>query len=358
MRLQRFLSQAGIASRRKAEQLIDEGHITVNGKLVLEQGLKIDPHKDRVAVDGKRVYAQDLVWLVLHKPPGTICSTEDPEGRQTVMDLVHIPNARLYPVGRLDYATSGVLLITNDGELANALLHPKNEIPRTYHVKVSGNVPVKSLEQLRDGVVVDGQMLKADCSLVASTGRHTWIEMTIRQGINHQIHRMLEAVEHAVLKLIRVEFAGIRADNLRPATYRTLTQREINELRSSCNLVGQTKRQEAPKLSRREGRGAAQRQSTRKAARKAPSKASPKKTAASKRPLSKKTASQKTASQKVATKKRATKKTSAEMPPSKKAATKRPLSKKPATKKETATKKKATGRKRPVAKKPPQNRRS
>ncbi|PID39769.1 MAG: pseudouridine synthase [Deltaproteobacteria bacterium] len=249
MRLQRFLAQAGVASRRKSEQLIVAGKVSVNGRVVRELGTQVDPRADRVMVEGRRVLQQDHVWLVLHKPPNTISSTHDPEGRQTVLDLVPIPNVRLYPVGRLDWATSGVLLLTNDGLLAEQLLHPRHEIPRTYHVKVKGAMSIAELEKLREGIQLDnGRRATCEASLLASTGLHTWIEMTIKQGINHQIHKMLEAIEREVLKLIRVEFAGIRADELPPGRYRALTQREINELRNTFGLEGETRRVTAEDL--------------------------------------------------------------------------------------------------------------
>ncbi|MBW2735735.1 MAG: rRNA pseudouridine synthase, partial [Deltaproteobacteria bacterium] len=246
MRLQRFLAQAGVASRRKCEELIVARRITVNGKIADELGTRVDAHKDTVTVDGRKVLAQDHVWLVLHKPPQTICSTSDPEGRETVLDLIHIRNVRLFPVGRLDYATSGVLLITNDGELTERMLHPRNELPRTYHVKIQGPVATSELDRLREGVIIEGgQRVRADMSLVASTGLHTWVEMTIRQGINHQVHRMWEVLERRVLRLIRVEFGGIRADSLPPGKYRVLTQQEVNELRARYGLKGETRRERA-----------------------------------------------------------------------------------------------------------------
>lgn len=231
MRLQRFLAQAGLSSRRGAAALLETGRVAVNGKVVLEPGAAVDPARDRVTLDGHPVAAQAAVYVVLHKPPGTICSTHDPEGRETVLDLVQVPGARLYPVGRLDYLTSGVLLLTNDGGLAQALLHPRHGVERTYHVKVQGLLDDGEMHQLAAGVILDGQRAVAKVARLASTGRNLWLEMTLTQGLNHQIHRMLEALDRRVLRIIRVEFAGIRADDLRAGKWRELSNEEVVALR-------------------------------------------------------------------------------------------------------------------------------
>jgi 23S rRNA pseudouridine2605 synthase len=255
IRLQTFLARCGVASRRAAERLILDRRIRVNGKVVDQLGSKVDPRADRVSFDGASLVLQDHVWLLLHKPPGTVCTASDPEGRQTVLDLVRIPGARVYPVGRLDYHTSGVLVLTNDGELAQRLMHPSRRIPRVYHVKVAGLLDNADLDRLREGITLDdGKTVRADASLLAKTSKHTWVEMTLRQGLNRQIHRMLEALGRRVLKLIRVEFAGIRADDLPPARFRELTQGEVDTLRQACNLSRQTARSKATTRSRRTAR--------------------------------------------------------------------------------------------------------
>ena len=252
IRLQTYLARCGASSRRVAETYIAEGRVRVNGRVVRELGVKVDPQTDRVALNGKRLTLQPHIWVVLHKPPGTVCTTRDPEGRQTILDIVRIPDVRLYPIGRLDYHTSGVLLLTNDGLLAQRLMHPRSQIPRRYHVKVSGLLAQEELEALRGGVSLDdGQTVSAEVALLASTGRHTWVEMTLRQGLNRQIHRMFEAIERRVLKLIRVEFAGIRADDLRPARFRQLNQGEVDALRARCALPYETTRSKTTSSSRR-----------------------------------------------------------------------------------------------------------
>ncbi|MCA9673174.1 MAG: rRNA pseudouridine synthase [Myxococcales bacterium] len=245
MRLQRFLAQAGVASRRASEALIEAGRVAVNGKVVRELGTKVDPERDRVTFDKRRVLAQDHVWLLLNKPDATVSTASDPEGRTTVLDVVGSQGVRLFPVGRLDFHTQGALLLTNDGELAAALLHPSKKLPRIYHVKVQGQLTPADLAPLRDGVVLDdGKRAAADNVLIiGSTGKHTWLEMMLRQGLNRQIHRMMEAIDRRVLRLIRVSFAGLTVEGLAPGEHRPLTQREVNELRAALSLPGETKRE-------------------------------------------------------------------------------------------------------------------
>jgi len=246
VRLQRFLAQTGITSRRKAEDLIVAGRVKVNGRVVRELGTSVDPQHDRVEFDGNRMVLEDHVWLLLNKPRGTVSTVSDPEGRETVLDLVGNQGVRLYPVGRLDYNTEGVLLLTNDGELAAALMHPRNQIQRVYHVKVKGLMAITRLDDLRNGVPLDGRMVAAkQVSVVASTGNNTWIEVVLGEGRNRQIHRMMEAIDCNVLKLVRVAYAGLTVEKVPPGHYRALTQGELNQLRTLVNLPGQTRRREA-----------------------------------------------------------------------------------------------------------------
>ncbi|MFH1130144.1 MAG: pseudouridine synthase, partial [Pseudomonadota bacterium] len=171
IRLQKFMAQAGVASRRKAEEMILAGRVSINGRTVRELGTKVDPRLERVQVDKRQLHAQDLVWLVMNKPKETMCTTNDPEGRKTIMDLIKDQHQRLYPVGRLDYHTEGVLLLTNDGDLAQALLHPKNQFPRIYHVKLKGIVNPEKLDPLRQGVTLDtGENVKAQMGIRNTTG--------------------------------------------------------------------------------------------------------------------------------------------------------------------------------------------
>jgi len=246
MRLQRFLAQAGVASRRRAEELILAGRVKVNNRVVRELGTKVDPRRDRIDFEGTRLVAEDHVWLLLNKPGGTISTVSDPEGRETVLDLVGNQGVRLYPVGRLDYHTEGVLLLTNDGELANALMHPRNQVQRVYHVKIRGLLAVARLDELRQGVVVDGHKVAAlRVVVIGDTGKHTWVEVILGEGRNRQIHGMMEAIDCTVLKLVRVAYAGMTVEGLPPGRYRALTQGEVNQLRAMVKLSGQTQRREA-----------------------------------------------------------------------------------------------------------------
>ena len=231
-RLQKIVARAGIASRRAAEELVAAGRVRVNGRVVTELGAKADPHKDRIEVDGKRLVAEEHVYLVLHKPRNVVATLSDPEGRPTVAEYVKGAGARVYPVGRLDFGTSGVLLFTNDGELANALLHPKGGVPKTYVLKVAGEMTEHDLDHWRRGVVLeDGKTLPAEARLLRLEGDKTWFELTIREGRNQQIRRMGEATGFRVMRLARLSFAGIGSEGLRPGEWRPLTRDELLELR-------------------------------------------------------------------------------------------------------------------------------
>jgi 23S rRNA pseudouridine2605 synthase len=246
LRLQRFLARAGVSSRRNAEELILAGRVTVNGRVVRELGTRVDPHIDRVEVDRRRVVTQQYVWLVLNKPPAVVSTVDDPEGRETVLDVVGPQPGRLYPVGRLDYHTQGVLLLTNDGDLAHALTHPRHRIPRVYHVKLRGTPHPEQIDRLRQGVRIetDGRprTVAAEVLVMGSTGKHTWVQMTLHQGLNRQIHRMVEAVGGHVLKLIRIAFGEITVEGLSVGKHRSLTQKEVNNLRAAVALGGATTR--------------------------------------------------------------------------------------------------------------------
>jgi 23S rRNA pseudouridine2605 synthase len=253
VRLQRFLAQAGIASRRRSEELILAGRVAVNGQIVRELGREVDPTVDSVSFDGERLVTEERVWILLNKPDSVVSTASDPEGRKTVLDLVGSQGARLYPVGRLDYHTEGVILLTNDGELAHKLMHPSSRIPRVYEVKLRGIVDPEDLDRLRAGVTLDtGEKVVAqNVHVLGTTERNTWIEITIAQGLNRQIHRMIECIGGTVLRLIRVSYAGLTVKGLRPGHYRALTQAELDELRAAVKLKGETVRSEAAPPGRR-----------------------------------------------------------------------------------------------------------
>ena len=255
IRLQRFLAQAGIDSRRKCEALILAGRVRVNGKVVREMGTRVDPRMDRVHFDGQRVMAEDLVWFALYKPDKVVCTVDDPQGRETVLDVLGEQGVRLFPVGRLDYHTQGLLLLTNDGELAAAVAHPRSSVPRTYHVKVKGDVDGLMLDRLREGVELDGREVKARAMLLTATDKNTWLEMELTTGLNHQIHRMLEEVGGKVLKIIRIAFGPITVEGLRPGRHRRLTQKELNVLRDSVGVAVQKRQVRQEPGGRRAKRG-------------------------------------------------------------------------------------------------------
>jgi 23S rRNA pseudouridine2605 synthase len=251
MRLQRFLAQAGVASRRKAEELITAGRVKVNGRVVDELGSKVDPIRDEVTVGGRKLVKQQPVYLVLNKPKGYVTTLSDPEGRPTVMELVGKVEERVYPVGRLDFNTEGVLLLTNDGDLAHALMHPSSEVKKTYMVKLRGEAGAEMVDALRQGVTLDdgSRTAPAEVNLVGPSegGHNTWLEITIHEGKNRQIHRMAESLNLQVSKLQRVRYAGLDAEGLRLGRWRTLRREEVESLRK---LAGMKRTEPRPPNSR------------------------------------------------------------------------------------------------------------
>jgi 23S rRNA pseudouridine2605 synthase len=236
-RIQKILARGGIASRRAAEQLITAGRVRVNGRVVTELGAKADPRKDRVEVDGKRVVAEERVYVVLHKPRGVVSTMSDPEGRPTVRELLQAIGGRVYPVGRLDFATSGVLLATNDGDFADGMLHPRKEVPKTYVLKVKGEMKPDDVEVWRKGIrLEDGMTLPADARLIRHESGKTWLTLTIKEGRNQQIRRMGEATRFPVMRLARVEFAGVTIEGLRPGAWRHLTRDELMALKKTYGV--------------------------------------------------------------------------------------------------------------------------
>ena len=236
-RLQKILAAAGVASRRKAEELISAGHVSVNGKVITELGTKADPTLDTICVDGRSIRAgARRVYVLLHKPRGYVTTTSDPEGRPTVMELLGDQPARLYPVGRLDYASEGLLLLTNDGALAQQLTKAASHVPKTYHVKVSGRPSKQSLERLREGVTIaldDDRRVKTAPAKIRLLGdaANPWFEVILIEGRNRQIRRMFHHVGHHVEKIKRVALGPLTLD-LPPGRFRPLTEREVAQLKS------------------------------------------------------------------------------------------------------------------------------
>lgn len=230
-RLQKVMAHAGIASRRKAEQLILEGRVKVNGETVRELGRKVSP-EDFIEVDGKPIREEKKVYILLNKPVGYISTVDDPRGRRTVLDLVADVKERVYPLGRLDYDTSGLLILTNDGELTYKLTHPSFEVKKTYLVEVEGK-PGKELARLEKGVMLsDGMTAPAAVAEVKTGKNSTSFLLTIHEGRNRQVRRMCEAIGYPVKSLKRIKFAFLELGDLPEGRYRYLTEKEIKMLQS------------------------------------------------------------------------------------------------------------------------------
>lgn len=237
-RLQKVLAQAGLTSRRKAEQWIREGRVCVNGEIVTTLGAQADPTVDRIAVDGRLIdRVEPKAYYVLNKPTGYVSTCVDDRGRPTVLDLLKPITFRLFPVGRLDWDTEGVLLLTNDGELAQRLLHPRYHIRRTYLAKVAGIPTSETLQRLaRVGEAPDHHDRRPRVRLVRAGERHAWVEIHLWEGRNRQVRRMCEGVGHPVKRLRRVRFAGLELTGLATGQYRPLTPAEVVMLKRLTGL--------------------------------------------------------------------------------------------------------------------------
>ncbi len=231
-RLQKVLADAGIASRRAAEKLILEGRVELNGRVVEELGTRADPARDRIRVDGKRLgRPRNRRSYLVYKPRGTVTTTSDPEDRRTALELVP-SKERLFPVGRLDRNSEGLLLLTNDGPLAHAMLHPSFEVPRVYRVSVEGRVTAETLRRLSSGVELEaGESARAEVRPLERDDSRSVLELTLREGRRHQIRLMLDGVGHPVRRLVRVGFGPLRLRGLRPGEWRTLVPSEVEALK-------------------------------------------------------------------------------------------------------------------------------
>ena len=274
VRLQKLIAGTGVASRRKAEEMIAAGRVMVNGKTVTEFGTKVDPSRDHVKVDGKHLSApQPFVYLMLNKPKNVVSTLDDPGGRTTVKDYLRGVSVRVFPVGRLDFDSEGLMLLTNNGELAQAMLHPRYHVPKTYLIKVKGVLTDEEIERLEQGVrLADGMTGPAQVRKVRKVEANSWLEITIREGRKHQVKRMLETVGHPVIKLLRIRMGSLSLGDLQPGEFRFLTDREANALRQLVeervasveqSVPTHTRRPErregwarASKLKRHRGRGA------------------------------------------------------------------------------------------------------
>ena len=235
VRLQKVLAQAGIASRRACEVLISEGRVEVNSEVVLEQGRRVDPERDVIRVDGARIPPlRRHRYLALNKPRGVVATMDDPEGRRTIADLLdtrQLRNERLFHVGRLDTDSEGLLIMTNDGDLAQRLAHPSYEVPKTYIAEVAGVVSEQTLKRLRRGITLeDGPVRPTSVKIVSSVGDKTLLKITLREGRNRVVRRTMEEVGHPVRRLSRIGIGPVRLGNLQVGEYRELTREELGGL--------------------------------------------------------------------------------------------------------------------------------
>lgn len=231
-RLQKVIAQSGYCSRRKAEELISKGHVQVNGNTITAMGVKVN-YDDDITVDGEAISVkQDKVYFLLNKPRGIVTTTSDEKNRKTVVDLIDT-DKRIYPVGRLDYDTTGVLLLTNDGELTNMLIHPKNNVEKQYIAKIEGIPTKEELQVLASGVVIDGHKTsraKVKLRKMDKKNNTSVIDLFIHEGKNHQIKKMFETIGYHVIKLRRDRFAFLTVDDLKSGEYRELTVKEVKQL--------------------------------------------------------------------------------------------------------------------------------
>jgi pseudouridine synthase len=233
------VSKAGLASRRHAEKLIVGGRVEVNGVVVTTLGFKADPRGDHIKVDGKPIAPLgSRVYLILNKPKGCVTTLHDPLDRPTIRDYLQRERRRIYPVGRLDFDSEGLLILTNDGELHHRLTHPRYGIPRTYQVKVKGIPEPGEIERMRNGIPLDdGVTLRARVRLVKRLKRNSWMRLTVYEGRNRLIKRMCEAISHPVISLKRIRYGSLALGDLRPGEYRYLTPEEIEKLKDNARRV-------------------------------------------------------------------------------------------------------------------------
>ncbi|MEX2531484.1 MAG: pseudouridine synthase [Gemmatimonadota bacterium] len=237
MRLQKFLSRAGVASRREAETLMLRGRVRVNGEPAVTPGIRVDPGRDRVEVDGREVRLVAKRWLMLHKPRGVLTTRRDPRGRPTVYSLLPPDSSDLRYVGRLDRNTEGLLLLSNDGDVVHGLLHPSSEVPREYHALVVGEPTRETLARLQSGVQLEDGPAKAEKVKILRSGRErerSLVRMVLREGRKREVRRMLEAVGHPVRGLRRVRFGPVGLGDLPRGEWRELTEREVSDLRRAA----------------------------------------------------------------------------------------------------------------------------
>ncbi len=240
VRLQKIIAGSGISSRRKAEDFIRHGLVTVNGETVMTLGTKVDPIHDHIKVNGRHLKSKlPDMFVMLNKPVGYLSTLHDPDGRPTIKQLMPKPSLRLFPVGRLDFDSEGLLLLTNNGDIAQACLHPTYHVQKTYLVKVKGVLEDLHLQQLRRGVTLeDGQTAPAKVKKAGKAQANSWIEISIHEGRKHQVKRMFDHIGHPVIRLKRIQFGPLNLGKLLPGKTRYLTDNEANDLRQLLTLSG------------------------------------------------------------------------------------------------------------------------
>lgn len=231
MRLNKFLSSCGIASRRKCDEIILSGAVSINGKVIKELGVSINEKKDKVFYEGKELFLpSSFVYIKLNKPKGYACTAKDEKGRKTIYDLVKT-DERLFSIGRLDYDTEGLIILTNDGDFANKVAHPKYAIDKEYHVTIEGNIKESELAVLRKGVVIDGErMPSAKVEFLSSDDKFTKLSVVINEGMNRQVRRMFEAIGKSIRLLKRVRIGKVKLGGVKRGDFRDLTDEELNSL--------------------------------------------------------------------------------------------------------------------------------
>lgn len=232
-RLQKYMAACGVASRRKCEEVILEGRVKVNGAIVSELGYKIDPEKDEVFVDGKKIKKEERkVYIALNKPEGYVCTVKDEKGRETILDLVKVEE-RIYPIGRLDYDTSGLILLTNDGDVYNKIIHPREEKNKVYIALIKGILSKKQIEMFEKGIDIGGYITApAKLKVLETFSDATEVEITIHEGKNRQIRRMCDAIGHSVISLQRIQVGDIKLKDLHKGKWRFLSDEEITYIKN------------------------------------------------------------------------------------------------------------------------------
>ncbi len=238
IRLQKALSESGLCSRRKAAGFISEGKVKVNGKIVYNKGLKVDREKDYIELNEKLItFDIPKVYFIVNKPQGVICSLSDNEGRKKITDLLPKFSFKIYPVGRLDYNSEGLILMTNDGELANLLMHPSFHINKTYRVKIQGQLSKQEIKAIKTGIVIDERKVVISSFKILKVTKNTWIEVSLHEGKKHIIRRLFKMIGHPVMRLKRIQIGPLSAPELRPGQFRPLYPKEIKLLKKLKNYL-------------------------------------------------------------------------------------------------------------------------